>query len=71
MAPITVKVVGVGLNAEVTVESGTPVSEILSQAGADSDALQARVGGEAVSGDAPVEENATLQATPSNVKLGY
>lgn len=71
MAPITVKVVGIGLNAEVTVEAGTPVSEILSQAGADSDALQARVGGQAVEGDAPVEQDSTIAATPSNVKLGH
>jgi len=67
--PITVKVVGVGLNAEVTVEEGTPVSEVLSQAGADSEALQARQNGEAVSGDAPAQEG-TITATPSNVKLG-
>jgi sulfur carrier protein ThiS len=66
---ITVKVVGVGINTEVTVDENATASDVLEAAGADSEALQVRQNGEALAADAPVQEG-TVTATPSDVKLG-
>lgn len=64
-----VRITGIGINQTVEVQSSEPLAEITKRLGLDP-SLSFRANGEPLSLDSTFEEDATVTATPANVKLG-
>jgi len=68
MSDVTIRISGVGSSREVTVESGSTLSDL--DLASDEQGTDVRVNGEPVSPDTPLSDGDQVTQTPQGAKLG-